>query len=154
DGAFVRLLLRLQDHRQDRLHPLSVGLGLPKRSLGLQLRLLRSQLTVGRKGHQRRIAMSFVTSRLSALNAFTRKHFVHLISLLALTAFLTPGISQSVRAHRALNGALDASGVSLFLMMLSAAIQCGFGAFRGVITRPKPLLICLAQFFVVLPVSC
>ena len=36
-----------------------------------------------------------------------------------------------------LHGQLDASGVSLFLMMLSAAIQCGFGAFRAVVARPK-----------------
>jgi predicted Na+-dependent transporter len=53
-----------------------------------------------------------------------------------------------------LHGQLDASGISLFLMMLSAAIQCGFGAFRGVVARPRPLLACLALFFVVLPASC
>ena len=91
---------------------------------------------------------------LIAVNRFVRMHFVHLISLLALIAFLTPGVSQSVRAHRVLHGQLDASGLSLFLMMLSAAIQCGFGAFRAVIARPKALLVCLTQFFVVLPVAC
>src|SRR5271169_2252311 len=91
---------------------------------------------------------------LPSVNTFIRKHFVHLISLTALVAFLVPGVSQSVRSHRYLNGQLDASGLSLFLMMLSAAIQCGFGAFRGVITRPKALLACLALFFVVLPASC
>ena len=78
------------------------------------------------------------------VNTFVRKHFVHLISLLALLAFLTPGVSHDgARASRA-HGQLDASGVSLFLMMLSAAIQCGFGAFRGVVARPKALLVCLA----------
>ena len=92
------------------------------------------------------------TSNLIAVNRFVRKHFVHLISLLALLAFLTPGVSQKVRAHRA--GPLDASSLSLFLMMLSAAIQCGFRAFRAVVARPKPLLVCLVQFFVVLPVAC
>ena len=91
---------------------------------------------------------------LLTINGFVRKHFVHLISLIALLAFLTPGVSQSVRSHRLVYGQLDASGLSLFLMMLSAAIQCGFSAFRNVIARPKPLLVCLAQFFVVLPISC
>jgi BASS family bile acid:Na+ symporter len=92
--------------------------------------------------------------KLLTINAFVRKHFVHLISLLALVAFLTPGVSQSMRSHRLLGGQIDASGISLFLMMLSAAIQCGFGAFRGVVARPRALLVCLAQFFVILPVSC
>src|SRR5215467_13317068 len=91
---------------------------------------------------------------LPALNAFIRRHFVHLISLIVLVAFLFPGVSQAVRAHRLFNGQLDASGVSVFLMMLSAAIQCGFGALARVVARPKPLLVCLAQFFVVLPVIC
>jgi predicted Na+-dependent transporter len=91
---------------------------------------------------------------LVTINAFVRRHFVHLISLVALLAFLTPGFSESVRAHKALGGDLDASGVSLFLMMLSAAIQCSFGAFRGVVSRPKPLLVCLGQFFIFLPLSC
>ncbi len=91
---------------------------------------------------------------LSTVNAFIRKHFVHLISLVALLAFLTPGVSQAVRSHKALGGQLDASGLSLFLMMLSAAVQCSFGAFRGVLTRPRPLLACLLQYFVVLPASC
>jgi bile acid:Na+ symporter, BASS family len=91
---------------------------------------------------------------LLTVNTFVRKHFVHLISLLALIAFLTPGVSHEVRSHRLFYGQLDASGASLFLMMLSAAIQCGFGAFRGVVARPKPLIVCLAQFFVVLPLSC
>ena len=90
---------------------------------------------------------------LLTINGFVRKHFVHLISLLALVAFLTPNVSQAVRAHRLLYGQLDASGLSLFLMMLSAAIQCGVGAFRGVVARPKPLLVCLTQYFVLLPVS-
>lgn len=91
---------------------------------------------------------------LVVVNTFVRKHFVHLISLLALVAFLTPGVSHEVRSHRLFDGQLDASGVSLFLMMLSAAIQCSFGAFRSVVARPKPLLICLTMFFVVLPASC
>jgi BASS family bile acid:Na+ symporter len=91
---------------------------------------------------------------LLTVNTFVRKHFVHLISLLALIAFLTPGVSQAVRSHKIFYGQLDASGASLFLMMLSAAIQCGFGAFRSVVSRPRPLLVCLAQFFIVLPLSC
>jgi bile acid:Na+ symporter, BASS family len=92
--------------------------------------------------------------RVLAINAFVRKHFVHLISLLALIAFFTPGVSQSLRSHRTFYGQLDASGIALFLMMLSAAIQCAFSAFHGVVARPKPLLVCLLQFFVVLPLSC
>lgn len=91
---------------------------------------------------------------LIVINTFVRKHFVHLISLVALVAFLTPGVSQAVRGHRALHGQLDASGLSLFLMMLSAAIQCSFGAFRSVVARPRPLIVCLGLFFVVLPASC
>src|SRR5262249_6974198 len=91
---------------------------------------------------------------LPAVNAFVRKHFVHLISLLALLAFLTPEVSRSIRTHRLFDDQLDASGVSLFMMMLSAAIQCGFGAFRGVVSRPRALIVCLAQFFVLLPLSC
>lgn len=92
-------------------------------------------------------------TRLLKVNGFIRRRFVHLISLLALVAFLTPEASNAVRAQR-LFGVIDASGVSLFLMMLSAAIQCGFGAFRGVVARPRPLLACLAMFFCVLPLSC
>ena len=91
---------------------------------------------------------------LLTVNTFVRKHFVHLISLLALIAFLTPGVSHAVRSHKVIYGQLDASSASLFLMMLSAAIQCGFGAFRSVVSRPRPLLVCLAQFFIVLPLSC
>lgn len=91
---------------------------------------------------------------LPTVNAFIRKHFVHLISLVALLAFLTPGVSQEVRSHKLFWGQLDASGASLFLMMLSAAIQCSFGAFRGVLSRPRPLFACLLQYFVVLPASC
>jgi len=91
---------------------------------------------------------------LLSINAFVRKHFVHLISLLALIAFLTPRVSHAVRGVRLFHGQLDASGLSLFLMMLSAAIQCGFSAFRSVIARPRPLLVCLALFFVILPTSC
>ena len=45
NGPAVRLLLRLQDHRQDELPALPVVVRLPERSLGVQLRLLRSQLT-------------------------------------------------------------------------------------------------------------
>jgi bile acid:Na+ symporter, BASS family len=67
---------------------------------------------------------------------------------------VTPGVSQTMRAHRLFAGELDASGVSLFMMMLSASIQCDFRAFRRVVAEPKPLLLCLAQFFVVLPISC
>src|SRR3954453_17586991 len=91
---------------------------------------------------------------LPEINTYIRKHFVHIISVLAVLAFLTPGISQEARAHKLFDDQLDASGLSLFLMMLSAAIQCSFGAFRGVVARPKPLLVCLAQFFVFLPLSC
>ena len=90
---------------------------------------------------------------LPMVNAFIRKHFVHLISLVALLAFLTPGFCAEVRSHKAIYGQLDASGASLFLMMLSAAIQCSFGAFRGVVSRPKPLLVCLGQYFIFLPIS-
>ncbi len=88
------------------------------------------------------------------INGFVRKNFVHLISVVALLAFFTPGASRVVRSHRLFGDQLDASSFSLFLMMLSAAIQCSFGALRGVVSRPKPLLVCLAQFFVVLPISC
>ena len=88
---------------------------------------------------------------LPTVNKFIRLHFVHLISLVAVAAFLTPHVAQTVRAHRLLHGQLDASGVSLFLMMLSAAIQCGFGAFRGVSRGPSPLFVCLGQYFVILP---
>jgi predicted Na+-dependent transporter len=77
-----------------------------------------------------------------------------LISFVALIAFFTPEVARTARVHRALHGHLDASGLSLFLMMLSAAIQCSFGALRGILTRPKALLVCLAQFFLVLPMSC
>jgi len=95
-----------------------------------------------------------VTVKMTQVNAFVRKHFVHLISIIALVAFLTPHIAASVRTHKALYGQLDASSFSLFLMMLSAAIQCGIEAFHGIIRRPKPLLVCLAQYFLVLPLSC
>jgi len=98
--------------------------------------------------------MAVGATGLSAVNAIIRKRFVHLITLVALVAFFVPGVAQSVRAHRFLDGQLDASGLSLFLMMFSAAVQCGLGAFRSTVARPKPLLICLAQFFVVLPISC
>src|SRR5215472_15338058 len=97
---------------------------------------------------------SVVTVKMTQVNAFVRKHFVHLISVIAFVAFLSPGIAASLRTHKALYGQLDASSLSLFLMMLSAAIQCGIGAFRGIIRRPKPLLVCLAQYFLVLPFSC
>jgi bile acid:Na+ symporter, BASS family len=91
---------------------------------------------------------------LPAINSYIRRHFVHLISVTAVVAFLLPGVSESVRSHSAFGGELDASGLSLFLMMLSAAISCGFGAFKSVVARPKALLVCLAQFFIVLPLSC
>ena len=91
---------------------------------------------------------------LPTVNKFIRLHFVHLISLVALAAFLTPAVATHVRAHHALYGTVDASGVSLFLMMLSAAIQCSFGAFRGVLSRPRPLAACLTQYFLVLPACC
>jgi predicted Na+-dependent transporter len=91
---------------------------------------------------------------LAAINGYVRRHFVHLISVIAVLGLMTPGATQAVRSHRVLAGQLDASGVSLFLMMLSAAIQCGFRAFRVVVARPRPLLVCLAQFFLVLPASC
>src|SRR5215468_3552521 len=98
--------------------------------------------------------VSVATVKMTQVNAFVRKHFVHLISLIALVAFLTPRIAASVRAHKALSDQLDASSFSLFLMMLSAAIQCSIKAFHGIIRRPKPLLVCLAQYFLVLPISC
>ena len=98
--------------------------------------------------------VSVVTAKMIQVNAFVRKHFVHLISVIAVVAFLTPRIAASVRGHKALYGQLDASSFSLFLMMLSAAIQCGIEAFHGIIRRPKPLLVCLAQYFLVLPLSC
>src|SRR5215467_8361903 len=98
--------------------------------------------------------VSVVTAKMTQVNAFVRKHFVHLISAIALVAFLTPAIAAWVRAHKALYGQLDASGFSLFLMMLSAAIQCGMEAFHSIVRRPKPLLVCLAQYFLVLPLSC
>jgi BASS family bile acid:Na+ symporter len=91
---------------------------------------------------------------LVSINAFIRRRFVHLISACALLAFLTPGISAAMRTPRALGGQLDASGVSLFLMMLSAAVQCSLSAFKNVITRPRALALCLAQIFVLLPASC
>jgi bile acid:Na+ symporter, BASS family len=94
------------------------------------------------------------TLKITQVNAFVRKHFVHLISITALVAFLTPRIAASVRTHKALYGQLDASSFSLFLMMLSAAIQCGIEAFHGIIRRPKAILVCLAQYFLVLPLSC
>ena len=97
---------------------------------------------------------SVATVKMTQVNAFVRKHFVHLISVIALVAFLTPRIAASVRAHKALYDQLDASGFSLFLMMLSAAIQCSIKAFHGIIRRPKPLLVCLAQYFLVLPLGC
>lgn len=93
-------------------------------------------------------------SALPKVNAFVRNHFVHLISLVALLAFLTPNTAQWVRAHRLFDDQLDASGVSLFMMMVSAAIQCSFGAFRRVIARPRALLVCLALYFAVLPLGC
>jgi bile acid:Na+ symporter, BASS family len=90
----------------------------------------------------------------SRTNAFVRKYFVHIISVVAVLAFFTPAVSSSVRAQRLFGDQTDASGISLFMMMLSAAVQCSFGSLRKVVTRPKPLLVCLAQFFVVLPISC
>jgi BASS family bile acid:Na+ symporter len=97
---------------------------------------------------------SAITAKMTQMNALVRKHFVHLISVIALVAFLSSRIAASVRAHKMLYGQLDASSFSLFFMMLSAAIQCGTEAFRGIIARPKPLLVCLAQYFLVLPLSC
>ena len=93
-------------------------------------------------------------TRVGRVNVFVRRYFVHLISLLAIIAFLTPGVSQTLRAHRLFEGQLDASGASLFMMMLSAAVQCDFRAFRRVVAQPKPLMLCLGQFFIVLPISC
>jgi bile acid:Na+ symporter, BASS family len=92
--------------------------------------------------------------RVIDVNRFVRRYFVHLISLTAIIAFLTPGLTRSLRAHRLFAGQLDASGISLFMMMLSAAIQCDYRAFRRVVAQPKPLLLCLGQFFIVLPISC
>src|SRR5215471_14723620 len=84
--------------------------------------------------------VSVITVKMTQVNAFVRKHFVHLISVIAFIALLSPRIAASVRARNALYDQLDASSLSLFLMMLSAAIQCGIEAFRGIIRRPKPLL--------------
>jgi len=92
------------------------------------------------------------TARIAPINAFIRRHFVHLISVVSLLSFLVPNVSHAMRRPHL--GVLDASGVSLFLMMLSAAIQCSFGALRGVFGRPRPLFICLAQYFAVLPLCC
>src|SRR5579863_4595717 len=89
---------------------------------------------------------------LPAINSFVRKHFVHLISVTAVLAFCFPGAADAARKPHF--GPLDASGLSLFLMMLSAAIQCGFGAFGKLMRRPKSLVVCLTQFFVILPLSC
>lgn len=94
------------------------------------------------------------TPRVLAANRFLRGYFVHLLSLLALVAFLTPGASRAVREVQFLAGWVDASGLALFLMMLAAAIQCSLGAFRNVVARPRPLVVCIALFFVVLPLSC
>jgi predicted Na+-dependent transporter len=91
-------------------------------------------------------------SKLVRINGFVRKHFVHLITVVSLLSFLVPGAARAMRAPHL--GPIDASGVSLFLMMLSAAIQCSLGALRGVFGRPRALVVCLAQYFVVLPVSC
>src|SRR6266704_6959213 len=110
----------------------------------MQLRLLRSELT-------RRTAM---WPDISKVNIFIRKHFVHVISVTALLGFLTPGLSQTVRAHKLFDDQLDASGFSLFLMMLSAAVQCSFSAFRGVVARPRALAACALQYFLILPASC
>jgi predicted Na+-dependent transporter len=98
--------------------------------------------------------VAFAVPTLPTLNSFIRRRFVRLISFIALLAFFTPDVARTARAHGLLHGQVDASGVSLFLMMLSAAIQCSFAALRAVLTRPKPLLVCLAQFFLVLPTSC
>jgi predicted Na+-dependent transporter len=98
--------------------------------------------------------VSVVTVKMTRVNTFVRKHFVHLISVIAVVAFLSPRTAASVSAHKTLYGQLGASSLSLFLMMLSAAIQCGIEAFHGIIRRPKPLLVCLAQYFLVLPLSC
>jgi predicted Na+-dependent transporter len=92
------------------------------------------------------------TSRLASFNVYVRQHFVHLISIVAVLSFLVPGASRVMRRPHL--GELDASGAALFLMMLSAAIQCSVRALRGVFARPRPLLICLAQYFAVLPLSC
>src|SRR5262245_26059191 len=98
--------------------------------------------------------VSVVPVKMTQGNAFVGKHFLHLVSVIAFVAFLSPRIAASARAHKALYDQLDASSFSLFLMMLSAAIQCDLEAFRGIIRRPKPLLVCLAQYFLVLPLSC
>jgi predicted Na+-dependent transporter len=86
------------------------------------------------------------------VNIFVRKHFIHLISAVALLGFVTPTVAQDLRRHRL--GGIDASGASLFLMMLSAAIQCSVAAFRGVVARPRALLTCAVMFFALLPLSC
>src|SRR4051794_39273408 len=89
--------------------------------------------------------------RVLTVNAFVRNHFVHLITVTAVLAFLTPGFSSAARAHKLAHGQIDASGMSLFLMMLSAAIQCSFTALRRVVAKPKPLALSLVQLFVTLP---
>jgi predicted Na+-dependent transporter len=90
----------------------------------------------------------------SSVNGFLRRHFVHAISLFALCAFFTPECSRVIRSQRFGFGQLDASSISLFLMMISAAIQCTVGALRGIVERPKALLVCLTQYFLVLPLGC
>src|SRR5262249_42546801 len=97
---------------------------------------------------------SVVTVKMTQVNAFVRKHFVHLISVIALVAFLTPGIAASVRAHKALYDQLDASSFSFLPMRLPAPIQSRHKAFPGTIRPPKPPLVCLAQYFLVLPLGC
>jgi predicted Na+-dependent transporter len=88
------------------------------------------------------------------INSFVRRHFVHLISMVALLAYLTPSVSCTIRAHRLAGDLLDASTLSLVLMVSSAALQCSLGAFRSVLSRPRALLACLAQLFVFLPLTC
>jgi bile acid:Na+ symporter, BASS family len=94
-----------------------------------------------------------VPRRLVALNGFVRRRFVHLVSVVSLVSFVVPEASQALRAP-ALGPGLDASGLSLFFMMLSAAIQCSASSLRGVFARPRPLLLCLGLYFVVLPLAC
>src|ERR1700760_4086186 len=43
------------------------------------------------------------------VNGFVRKHFVHLISAIAVLGFLTPGLSHAIRGPKVIYGQLDAS---------------------------------------------
>ena len=72
DGPAVRLLLRLQDDGQDQLPGVPDVVGLPGRSLGLQLRLLRSELTREHRIHHRVDCSSPIFDHISRNISHTR----------------------------------------------------------------------------------